>query len=157
MKDFLLESDCPIQPSLDFAIHPVASGPTLSLSSRILWSPGPRLWWSVYIIHHIFILGYTRFNSAKDFSALIICIDAIPCDKTWISSSWAEVTCFSFASKNQRSLLSIIGRCILRELLNMGQWSCRPRGYAALGGQGQWKTWDLNNPNAMISVCWASP
>lgn len=77
MKNFHLEFDCPIPSSLYLVIHPVACGSALILSSTLLWFFRPRLCWSVYITHHIFILVYTGYSLPKQFSALIICIDAI--------------------------------------------------------------------------------
>lgn len=47
---------------------------SLSLSSTLLWSSGHKLWWSVYIIHHIFILEYPRLSIAKHYSVPIICL-----------------------------------------------------------------------------------
>ena len=151
MKTFPLEPDCPTQPSLDFMIHPVASGPALSFSSTLLWSPSPKLWWSVYI-PHILILVYTRFSiaKAKNSCVLIICIDATPQDEyPYYGLKSCAFYLQTRSTENQRSLWSIIGPYILRELPNIGQKSSQAR-----QAHSSWRPapaelfWDLSNPNS---------
>lgn len=101
MNDFPLESDCPIQPNLHLVIHPVASGPAFSLSSTLPWTPAL----SFGDLATLFITSsswYPRLSIPKHFSAEVVCIDAIAQDKTWISSLWPEVMCFSFASRKHK-------------------------------------------------------
>lgn len=123
MKDFPLESDCPTQPSLDFVIHPVASGPALSVSSTLLC----LLTWGFGDPCTLFVTSSswynTRLSIARHFSALVICIDAIPGNKTGVPSSWLGNEA---QEMNQGSLVNIIGPCILRELPKIGQKSWRP-------------------------------
>jgi hypothetical protein len=75
MRDYSLEFDCLIQPSLDLMTQAIASDPILSLSSTFPCFVGP-----VYIFLQFLILAYIMLT-ARHSSVLAIWKDSI--HKVW--------------------------------------------------------------------------